>query len=909
MSIIEKIREKYPLENYIIEKTGFHWKDIGTWKNLEPECCICSGHDCGRLSPSGNFYCFQCFSVAKDAIAFRSLFENISYKEAIDKFKNELGIKEYDKKDIDWVSLRESSCEYLREVLFTCQTKYDFRGQKWTPLHYLTDFRKHSYEAILNFRIGFNDGTLIDHLKKEFSKEVIKASGLEFVPAGSFVYPFIVNNEIKYFRIKDPNKINKFQMPSSTRSKSAIWYNQDVLKEGREIWICEGEDNIISLWDCGVDAIASCGTLTMTQINYLKTFNLNCVYTCFDADQAGKRNTDILIKSYDNENVFVIQVPDGKDIDDLIRDTEKKEDLIQDLKTGAVLPAPEMRSIVKQKNDGYYIDKNYNGVIIEKRLTNWVLVLEAVIIKSEDERFRKCKLKSNGYETTIYMPSEVFASTMKLREFLCANSNKLLYFTGTENDLTSLVQFLDIVFKPKIVIESDCVGDIKEGFISENIFISNIGEFKPLINSFLELDNNQSIKIVDLIVKGGDKSEIPYFPLTEPSGGINEFKKYVFQTMIKNRNLKVALAIGWLKAVLWSKMFYEKKRYFPLLMLHGKYAGGKTKLSEWLMSMVGLRDCNPEVLSERGTSEVGLARKMAYYSSLPIFVDDYRNDESGQKFHTFFRGIFNRSSPTKGLKDDFGVRRVIIRGCLLLTGETSPTDPALLSRIISIEITKQERNNKYYKELLKLEPNFACIGLDWLKQRNKDFGTFLNEFEELEIELSNEIDDPRQASIWAIAAAGAVTEKTFRKDDLIDFAIKLANYEIEQRKGDEVLGTLWDAVDFLHKKDKMDKQFIDYVFGDRLVRIHLIGLLNEIRSNPNTRHFDLPNHKEVAKLLKQEPYILEQKIVKVDGKVSRRWILDIKECPEVLKNIYEPEEFDRKSDEDNKKSGENVENI
>jgi hypothetical protein len=119
--------------------------------------------------------------------------------------------------------------------------------------------------------------------------------------------------------------------------------------------------------------------------------------------------------------------------------------------------------------------------------------------------------------------------------------------------------------------------------------------------------------------------------------------------------------------------------------------------------MIGIENCNPEMISDKGTSEVALARKFAYYSSLPVFADDYRADENGMRFHTFMRGIYDRTSPTKGLKTDEGVRRVTIRGCLLLTGEHSPTDPALLSRMVSLELTRNERNDQFFKDILKME--------------------------------------------------------------------------------------------------------------------------------------------------------------------------------------------------------------
>lgn len=884
-NVIETIKDRHPLQSYIEWTTGRQWKGTGRWRDLG-ECPFCSHRDFYFNSESETAFCFCCSAFCGDSIHFRSLYENISYKESIEKFREELGIKKFDKRDMDWVSLREMTCEYLKETLFSCQIKYQFRGRELTPLQYLTEVRQHSMEAILNFRLGFNDGNLVDNLQKDYSKDIIKASGLTIIQNGCFTYPFIVDGEIKYIRIKDPNKLKRTQMPMGTRSKNSIWYNQGVIQDGKELFVVEGEDDVISLWDCGMDAVASCGNLTMTQINYLKTKDLSCIYSAFDSDAGGRKDADLLIRNYENANLFKVKIPENKDIDDLIRDTENRENLIEQLKITAELPSPEMRTAIKQKLDGYYIDKTVRGLTFEKRLTNWTISLEAVIIRHE-ERIRKVRIKSANYEDTMYIPG-VFSSVTKFREFLYNNANRLLYFMGNDFDLSALVQYWEVAFNPKVVKESECVGEIEEGFIADNIFISSANEVKPLTNGFLSLDEKHSIRIVELVRKGGSRSEVPYFPLIEPSGGIESFKKNVFGLMMKNRNLKTAIGVGWLKAVLWSKMFYDKMRFFPLFMIHGKHSSGKTVLANWFMSILGLRDCLPEVLSRGGTSEVGLARKLAYYSSLPVFVDEYGKDEEiASRFHTFFRGIFNRSSGTKGLKDEFGVRRIIIRGCLLIAGEYSPNDAALASRLISIELTKQERNDRYFSDIRAIEPHFACIGLDWLKSRVNTFPSFMAKYEQIEGILAKKIDDPRQASVWAVAVASALTESCFNEDEIIPFASKLANYEIEERRGEEILGTLWQATDILDKKNQLSKQAVNYNSYDKVIQVHLPTLLSDISgSQATSRKYDLPNHREVAKILKQEPYVIEIRNIMVDGKQAQRWVLETEKCPETLKNMF-----------------------
>ena len=901
MSTLEKIKEKFPLDLYIEQITQQELKSVGTWKSLK-ECPFCGGHDCFRYNPqTQSSYCFQCFSFCADAIHFKSLYEKISWKDAFEKFCQEMGIKKYDKQELDWISLRELACEYMREVLFTCPTKHQFRGNSIAPLQYLTDIRKHSLDAILNFRLGFNDGTLAEFLEKQYTKEIIKASGLNMISANCFVYPFIVNNAVKYFRIKDPNKIKKFQMSGSMRSKEAIWYNQDVLKENAEIWVCEGEDDAISLWDCGIDAVASCGILTSVQINFLKTFNLGCVYSAFDNDETGKRDTNLLIRNYENPNLFIAQIQGGKDIDDLIKafPQEDKSILIDELKQKSILPAPELRTSIIQNFDGFYIEKYYNGVPSKKRLTNWIIILEAIIYSDADETATwKCKLKTDKMEKTIFIPTSAFASTKEIRQFLL-NLGSILYFTGNDNDLTELIHYFSVASQPKKVIESDCVGETKHGFISENVFISPSDEIKPLTNGYLAIDNNMSLRIVPLVKKGGNFSELPNFNLIEPAGGIENFKKHTYDILVKNRNLKTMLAVGWAKSVFWSQMFYNKKKYFPLLWLHGKTGSGKSVFATWLMSMMGMRNCNPEMLTDRGTTEVGLARKFAYYSSLPVFTDDYRI-ETGEKFHAFFRGVYDRTSATKGLKSEFGVRRVIIRGCSVVTGEHAPNDAALFSRCVAMELTQKERKDKYFKEIVKLEPQFSAIGFDWLKNRNKNFDKFMVDFDKYETILQKEFDNPRQGSCYALAVASILAENYLNADDLLDFTIKLSKQEMAEQKSEGMISHLWECLDIVHRNKQIDENEAYCDTYNKELQINLPNLMGKIKGSQWTRSYEFPNNREIAKLLKQEDYVKECKSVRVIGKVSDRWIIDLLTAHRILKHTFlvdEKTESEVKSDE------------
>jgi len=908
-SIIEKIKSSQTLESYIEQRTEQQFKAIGLWKNL-PECCFCGGHECARLSQDDKYFCFQCQTFIGDLIQFRKQYDKLSsYRASISKFAEDLKIKKFEKSEVDYYSMRQDYCEIAQDILFTCQTIYQWRGLKINPLNYLLEYRKHSYEAITHFKIGFNDGTLIERINALYDKDLVKASGLTLVPEGSFTYPFVVNGQISYFRNKDPNKLKKQQMPKNVRIQDSVWYNQDIIKNGVDLVTVEGEDDVVSLWDIGVNAAGSVGTLTKEQIDYLKTFELITLYSCFDADFEGKRDTERLAKNFSNCDIFVMKFPPDKiDIDETIRDEENGKEIFEGLQIKADRPSPEMQSLIREKPDGYYISKFVHDKEMEIKLTNWIGKVEAIIIQNEELRVRKVKIKHGQLENTVFMDGTVLSNSGKLKEFLLNNCNETCLFQGNDNDLNSLVQFWGVAYKPKIVREVECVGEIDEGFIADNIFVANTGEIVPLKDGYLTLNEKDSIKIPALTTQAGVRSEIPYFPLTESVGGIENFKEDIFKLLIKNRNLKMAIAIGWLKSCLWSKMFFEKNKFFPILMIHGKKESGKSIMCGWLMNMIGLEGVKAISLREGGTTGVGIERRLAYYSSLPVWADDYRNREGeGQKFHGFFRNIFDRSSASKGIKNDaLKIRQVAVRGCLIVDGETATNDSGLNSRLVTFEITQQERNDKYYEDILRLEPELAKIGFNWVKNRIPLFPEFMAKYKEIAAKFKQEIASPRQAQVWAVAVAGALTEPYFesQKDKICGFAIKLANYEIEQQKQEEIIGLLWEGLDILHKSGKLDEQVAFHRTADRdfkeihQLEIHLPMLLGKINGESVTRKYELPSSREVAKILKQEPYCLGWDTTRVKGTVAGRWLFDLNNelTPEILKNVFEVEKTKKEDD-------------
>jgi hypothetical protein len=546
---------------------------------------------------------------------------------------------------------------------------------------------------------------------------------------------------------------------------------------------------------------------------------------------------------------------------------------------------------IKEGHDGYWITKNTRDGEKTSKLSNWTGTLEAVIVRGDDERDRKITIKHNNHIKVAFMDSDVLTNVQRFRAFLLNNCDSTCLFEGNENDLQKLVEFWGKNSEPIIIKESECVGEIPEGFISDNVFVAHDGTTHEISSGLAYTSKKQAIQVAKYVSKAGKIAGMPIFLLNEPMGGIDKFKEKVFDLMIKNRNLKVAIALGWLKATLWSNSFYRQKKWFPLFMTHGRRECGKSVLARWLLSILGLSEA-PEISIRKSQYEAGSERAIAYYSSLPVHFCDYRNTEhEGQKFHALFRNIFDRSSVTKGKKNSpLEVRQVVVRGCLMLDGENSPTDAGLNSRFITFELTEQERVEKYYKELVKLEPTFNYIGMDWIKHRNRDFKLFMDKYNEIDEILKKSISSGRQAQSWAVALASILTEPYFKQNEekLVQYAVRLAGSEIKEQNGEETISKLWEAIGVLKMVKDIKEDTICFKPECNQILIHIPSILAELKGDSRTRDYQFPNRREITKLLKQEKYFLEDKLCRVGYNVDRRYIFDFKSefLPDILKNMY-----------------------
>jgi len=163
--------------------------------------------------------------------------------------------------------------------------------------------------------------------------------------------------------------------------------------------------------------------------------------------------------------------------------------------------------------------------------------------------------------------------------------------------------------------------------------------------------------------------------------------------------LGVGLAVG---ALYFNDILFNRELgCFPMLFVQGSWQSGKTEYMSMLMRMFGLEKSDIESLQDI-TSTVPVTRRLSYYSNVPIFYDEYRdNSPRIQQIVGTLRSAYDGSGRSLGVKGSFGVVSEIIRAPVMLAGEHIPTDEAFKSRLIPIQVREAWRKPEFHAEAVQ----------------------------------------------------------------------------------------------------------------------------------------------------------------------------------------------------------------
>lgn len=318
-------------------------------------CCPFHSEKTASFSVSadkGLFYCFGC-GAGGNAFKFLSLIENISYFDAvklqaerlgIDLPKRKLSPEEENRFREEKILLKINSIaqDFYHECLI--RTARGEVGRKYLAQRGITP------ETISTFRLGFAPEEweeLLTHLtRQDFTPQQIEAAGLAVKRTTSGYYdkfrsrvmiPIsdvrgrVVGFGGRILTAGDENTPKYLNSPETALfNKRKLLFgldksNRAITKSGTAI-VVEGYMDAISLFSAGVqNVVATLGTaFTPEHANLIVRYAKKVIF-CYDSDEAGQNATvrALPIVQAVGAEVFVVQVPDGKDPDEFIRNHSK----------------------------------------------------------------------------------------------------------------------------------------------------------------------------------------------------------------------------------------------------------------------------------------------------------------------------------------------------------------------------------------------------------------------------------------------------------------------------------------------------------------------------------------------------------------------------------------------------------
>ena len=430
-------------------------------------------------------------------------------------------------------------------------------------------------------------------------------------------------------------------------------------------------------------------------------------------------------------------------------------------------------------------------------ITNFVIRIKNRYITAGECTREVYFVNINGNKTKEFiLEPQQMVSTVRFKEFCISKGNFI--FEGTEKELAELWKLEFSKDEGRIIYQPDHVGYLKEhGFwLFNNCAIKNGEYFQQDEDGVVWIDNC-GFKLLPLNYR--DIESLPHLRMMTQEETLNLETQLI--DMLKNNigGYEAWLALGCAKAWIYSNEIFKALGFFPILFIYGKTRVGKDTIAGWLLAICGIMRTTVESLPGM-TSPVGISRKGGYFASLPVWLDEYRNENKIIRFNGFFRNLFNRTGASKGLKANRGTYSEKIRANFVFSGEQLPEDPALRNRCVAIRLSKNKRDDSYYNAINEASRNFSAIGLKWIREKTPEsIEQLLSSIENTKKELV-EIHglESDLAEIYAVPLAAFLT---LRKDkDFCDWVIQEAKREKLEKKEADIVTRFFDDIEGLHSR-------------------------------------------------------------------------------------------------------------
>lgn len=460
-------------------------------------------------------------------------------------------------------------------------------------------------------------------------------------------------------------------------------------------------------------------------------------------------------------------------------------------------------------------------------------------------------------------------------------------FTGTNADLYHLWALLQAGDPGKLIYQSDHIGHVERDrlWLFKNAIIRPGQIVRPDSEGIFWLESKGLIP-ASLDSQDQTYEKVPSVELLDEAEA-----RRVGEALIENlhRNLggyKAYLALGWTWACCFMPEIVRRYGCFPILFLYGKRGCGKNTLAAWLLQAFGIHNEGKNIAE---TTHVGISRRFGYYSCLPVWFDEYRNERKVTMKDGLLRDVYNQIGASKGIQLTFGTREVAVRGAAVLSGEHLPADNGLLSRCVIVHLTAIERQDRFYDEVGRIIGQASAFTADILRRKTADVvKAVMDAIDGYYRFLRDKVQTPRLALNYAVVA-GVMT--WIRKDQgFIDWLETEIAHINEVKESESLVNTFIEDLDVLKANGVVTKNH--YAVDVLKNRGHLyFSAAYNLWAESYRRRTGEPAwpKKTILDQLKEEAYFVassRKSTVRIAGVPRHVVTVDLDQAPELLRSFF-----------------------
>lgn len=533
------------------------------------------------------------------------------------------------------------------------------------------------------------------------------------------------------------------QIPAKELGHNPIWLFPEPSKEIDEVYLFEGEIDALCAISLGLNACTVTGGAGTFLEDFLPYFKDKKVFICYDIDDKGRIGAKTVAKliskvaketrvvkldldkeKYENGDFNDYIVKEGKTLEDFMK--------LAGLASYEIYTGKDL-SVVEDGGAYYKIKILKNGKTELEKISNFTIKLICRYIK-EDEVLREViMIGESGKVSDPSMMSPINMSDPKNFRTFCFGRGDFIF----EGELNDLMDIWHMVCSQdpdsRIVRQVFQVGFLHNYgiWIFENMAIKGKEVIRP-DDRGIYWNGKYGYTFTPIDASGDDV--IKHFPNLISSDVEHwDTMKNLCDSMVENiGSLDVLFGLSLVFGSIYFRDIISNPMLscFPILFVYGTKGSGKTEYLSFLTNIFGMNKSDIESLPSI-TSTVPISRRLSYFSCLPSWWDEFRNDNQRTN-HIIgtLRSAYDGIGRSIGVKGTQGILSESVKGTVVISGEHLPIDEAFRSRIIPIRMKQSGKKIDLHEKVISLSATASSHLFNLI--RNKDKKTTKELFDKIE---------------------------------------------------------------------------------------------------------------------------------------------------------------------------------